>query len=128
MPTCSRRSSRVRCSYRAEFPSVKKASMESDGASVVGHRESGASTTLKRWLWGESATIVLLLAVSTVVLLGRLGTAELWTQEGRWAAICTHMIDSGDYGHPYLLGEPYYDKPLLSYWLMIGAAPIPGRL
>jgi 4-amino-4-deoxy-L-arabinose transferase-like glycosyltransferase len=84
--------------------------------------------TVKRWLWGESATIALLLTAAAVLLLARLGAPELWTQEGRWAAICSHMIDSGDYVHPYLFGEPYYDKPLLSYWLMIGVAWILGRL
>lgn len=84
--------------------------------------------TVQRWLWGESATIALLLAVSSAVLFAKLGTAELWTQEGRWAAICAHMIASGDYFHPYLFGEPYYDKPLLSYWLMIGVARLLGRL
>jgi hypothetical protein len=102
--------------------------MESDAAVAIGQRESFASGTVKRLLWGESATIVLLLTASAVVLLGRLGAAELWTQEGRWAAICSHMIDSSDCGHPYLFGEPYYDKPLLSYWLMIGAAWILGGL
>jgi 4-amino-4-deoxy-L-arabinose transferase-like glycosyltransferase len=102
--------------------------MESDSTVAIGQLESSASRAVKRWLWGESATIVVLLAASAVVLLAKLGTAELWTQEGRWAAICSHMIDSGDYGHPYLFGEPYYDKPLLSYWLMIGVAWILGQL
>ena len=102
--------------------------MEPDPAAAIRQRESSASITVKRWLWGESATIVLLLTVAAAVLLGRLGAAELWTQEGRWAAICAHMIASGDYFHPYLFGEPYYDKPLLSYWLMIGVARTLGRL
>jgi hypothetical protein len=84
--------------------------------------------TVKRWLWGESSTILLLLAVSSAVLFAKLGAAELWTHEGRWAAICAHMIASGDYLHPYLFGEAYYDKPLLSYWLMIGVARLLGRL
>jgi 4-amino-4-deoxy-L-arabinose transferase-like glycosyltransferase len=56
-----------------------------------------------------------------------LGAAELWTQEGRWGLICQQMQRSGDLLHPSLLGEPYYGKPLLSYWLMLLAAlPIGG--
>ncbi|HSD10668.1 MAG TPA: glycosyltransferase family 39 protein, partial [Candidatus Binatia bacterium] len=105
-----------------------EAFVEREGAAAIGHRESSASLAVKRWLWGDSATIVLLLTVSAAVLLGRLGAAELWTEEGRWAAICAHMVASGDYLHPYLYGEPYYDKPLLSYWLMVGAARTLGRL
>jgi 4-amino-4-deoxy-L-arabinose transferase-like glycosyltransferase len=35
---------------------------------------------------------------------------------------------SGDYVHPYLFDEEYYDKPLLSYWLMIGSARLFGVL
>jgi 4-amino-4-deoxy-L-arabinose transferase-like glycosyltransferase len=102
--------------------------VERQSAAVVGRPEGFRSTTLERWLWGDSATIFSLLAVASVVLLARLGAAELWTMEGRWAGICAHMIDSGDYFHPYLFGDPYYDKPLLSYWLMIGAARVLGRL
>jgi 4-amino-4-deoxy-L-arabinose transferase-like glycosyltransferase len=38
------------------------------------------------------------------------------------------MIRSGDYLHPYLYGNAYYDKPLLSYWLAIAVARAFGRL
>jgi 4-amino-4-deoxy-L-arabinose transferase-like glycosyltransferase len=38
------------------------------------------------------------------------------------------MIQSGDYLHPYLFGNAYYDKPLLSYWLAIAVARGIGRL
>jgi len=56
------------------------------------------------------------------------GAADLWTHEGRWAVICREMMRSGDYIHPYLFDEEYYDKPLLSYWLMIGSARLLGGL
>src|SRR5262245_35556093 len=73
-------------------------------------------------------TVPILLAASAALFFIRLGVAELWTHEGRWAAICSHMISSGDYLHPYLFGAEYYDKPLLSYWLMIAAARLLGGL
>ncbi len=83
---------------------------------------------IKRYLWGESATVFTLLAAAAVTLFAKLGAAELWTQEGRWEAISAHMISSGDFLHPYLYGSAYYDKPLLSYWLMLAASWIGGRL
>ena len=91
-------------------------------------RPTGSSRAPASWLWGESSSIILLLAISAVVLFVKLGAAELWTHEGRWAAVCSHMMRSGDYLHPYLYGAAYYDKPVLSYWLMIGAARLFGRL
>jgi 4-amino-4-deoxy-L-arabinose transferase-like glycosyltransferase len=48
--------------------------------------------------------------------------------EGRWAMICRDMMATGDYFHPMLLGESYYDKPAPSYWLMILAARLGGSL
>jgi len=72
--------------------------------------------------------LALLLGTAAVVLLLFLGSASLWTHEGRWAVICREMMRSGDYFHPYLFDEEYFDKPLLSYWLMIGCARIFGVL
>ncbi len=84
--------------------------------------------TLRRYLWGESASVTLLLGVTAAVFFVKLGAAELWTLEGRWAAVCEHMIQSGDYLHPYLFGDAYYDKPLLSYWLAVAVARAIGQL
>jgi 4-amino-4-deoxy-L-arabinose transferase-like glycosyltransferase len=83
---------------------------------------------IQRYLWGESGKVLWLLAASAIVLFAGLGGAELWTQEGRWAAICFHMMRSADYLHPYLYGHAYYDKPLGSYWLMVGAGWVLGGL
>jgi 4-amino-4-deoxy-L-arabinose transferase-like glycosyltransferase len=77
---------------------------------------------LRRYLWGDSGNILILLGVAVVLLFIKLGAAELWTLEGRWAGVCAHMMQSGDYLHPYLFGNAYYDKPLLSYWLAIAVA------
>lgn len=82
-----------------------------------------------RWLWGsEAARPTVLFAAGALALLVMLGASPLWTMEGRWAVICSEMMRSGDYLHPYLLDEPYYDKPLPSYWLMIGFARVLGDL
>jgi hypothetical protein len=56
-------------------------------------------------------TAVWLFSAAAILLFAHLGAAELRTLEGRWVAVCDHMMSSGDYLHPYLFGEPYYDKP-----------------
>src|SRR5437764_11174175 len=84
--------------------------------------------SLARRLWDQPSSARLLVATTALLLFVKLGAAELWTLEGRWAAICAHMLRSGDYLHPYLFGQAYYDKPLLSYWLMIASAGLLGRL
>jgi 4-amino-4-deoxy-L-arabinose transferase-like glycosyltransferase len=72
--------------------------------------------------------MIALLAAAAVLLILQLGARDLWTHERRNAAICLEMLRSGDYVHPRLFGEPYYDKPLLLYWLMIGLGRVLGGL
>jgi len=83
---------------------------------------------LAHWLWGPGAPRWLLHAASAAVLLVMLGSQNLWTHEGRWAVICQEMERSGDYFHPRLFEDDYFDKPLLSYWLMIAFARLLGGL
>ncbi|MEE8114109.1 MAG: hypothetical protein V3T23_07110, partial [Nitrososphaerales archaeon] len=70
-------------------------------------------------LWGMRPIPLLLWAAGVLMIFSLLGNRELWTLEGRWAAICMEMLLRSDYLHPYLLGKPYYDKPLLSYWMIL---------
>lgn len=79
-------------------------------------------------IWGPNARISYLIIAAAVMLLMMLGVRELWTQEWRWADISWNMIYSKDYLHPYLAGAAYYDKPLLSYWLMILCSHLVGSL
>lgn len=70
-----------------------------------------------------------ILGVATVaILLVCPGASSLWTLEGRTAVICREMMRSGDYFHPYLFDDEYFDKPLLPYWMIIGVARLTGRL
>ncbi|WP_064118142.1 ArnT family glycosyltransferase [Pseudomonas fluorescens] len=80
-----------------------------------------ASIKERRALW-------LLLAATAVMLLLGLGSRELWGAETRWANIALQMLQSGDYFDPYLKGDPYYDKPLLSYWLITASSWLTGGL
>ena len=70
----------------------------------------------------------LLLAATALMLLFGLGSRELWGAETRWANVALQMLQSGDYFDPYLKGDPYYDKPLLSYWLITASAWLAGGL
>ncbi|MCP4474854.1 MAG: phospholipid carrier-dependent glycosyltransferase [Gammaproteobacteria bacterium] len=66
--------------------------------------------------------------ISLLMLFFMLGQRGVWSQETRWTAIVGHMMASHDYLHPFLDGNNYYDKPLLSYWLIVIAAHISGGL
>ncbi len=71
---------------------------------------------------------LLLYTTAALLLLAMLGTNQLWTMEGRWAEICRQMVRTGDYLHPRLFQDDYYDKPVLSYWLMIVCSWFTGGL
>ena len=47
-----------------------------------------------------------------------LGHNALWASEGRWAEIVREMLLTGDWFHPAIDFVIYFDKPLLSYWLI----------
>jgi 4-amino-4-deoxy-L-arabinose transferase-like glycosyltransferase len=76
----------------------------------------------------DRRALLLLLVATALMLLVGLGSRELWGAETRWANIALQMLQSGDYFDPYLKGGPYYDKPLLSYWLITATAWLTGGL
>ena len=84
--------------------------------------------SLSNRLWDTDASVKFMLVAAAIMFFFMLGGRDLWTQEWRWANISWQMIYSGDYLHPYLAEHAYYDKPLLSYWLMIAVAKIIGSL
>ncbi len=49
-----------------------------------------------------------------------------WGSETRWLFIAREMIASGDWLDPRLHGQPYADKPLLSYWAVTACAWLLG--
>jgi len=77
-----------------------------------------------RWGWPDWAILML----GGVLLFTALGERSLWRSEGRWAEITREMFLTGDFFHPTIGGEPYFDKPLLTYWLVAAAAAISGRV
>jgi 4-amino-4-deoxy-L-arabinose transferase-like glycosyltransferase len=67
-------------------------------------------------------------SVAVFVSLAYIGANGLWGAEDRWAEIVREMRLTGDYFHPCINGVPYFDKPLLGYWLIALAAAITGQL
>lgn len=79
-------------------------------------------------LWSFLTHPAVLTVAVGLVLFFMLGAKEIWTQEWRWANICSEMMLRHDYFHPFLANRDYYDKPLLSYWLMIAFSYVVGGL
>lgn len=77
-------------------------------------------------LFDEKKGPVYLMAFSVILLFATLGLRPLWNMENRWASIVMTMLTTGDYVHPYLGQREYYDKPLLSYWLIVPFAKLLG--
>ena len=71
---------------------------------------------------------LLFAATATLLLFWGLGGRSLWAAEGRWAQITREMLLTGDFFHPTIGGEPYFDKPLLTYWLRAAIFALTGRL
>lgn len=72
--------------------------------------------------------VIALLLVILFLLFWGLGHRSLWASEGRWAEITREMFVTGDFFHPTIGGEPYFDKPLLTYWVIAAFSTVTGRL
>jgi len=77
-----------------------------------------------RWGWPDAA----ILLVGSLLLFTGLGVRSLWHSEGRWAEITREMLLTGDFLHPTIGGEPYFDKPVGTYWVVAATAAITGTL
>ena len=63
-----------------------------------------------------------------LLLFWGLGEVGLVRSESRWAEIVREMIRSGRWFDPTLNGETYFDKPLFSYWAVVAAHALTGKL
>lgn len=83
---------------------------------------------IEAYLWGDKGRFIYLWLAALLLLFIMLGAREIWTQEHRWADVVDYMLYSKDFLHPMLNGNEYYDKPLLSYWVIAGFAILTGDL
>lgn len=79
-------------------------------------------------LWDKKSSIMYLMLATVIMLFTCLGAREIWTQEHRWADIVSGMFFRHDFLHPYLGKADYYDKPLLSYWLVAAFSYLQGEV
>ncbi len=63
-----------------------------------------------------------MILIPLLPLFHNLGAGQLWGSEARWLSIAQSMRETGRWFEPILNGEPYWDKPLLSYWVIVLAS------
>ena len=72
-------------------------------------------------LTAEKLAGILFWVLAVLLLFLNLGIGGLRGSEGRWADVVRLMILNGDYLHPMINFEAYFDKPLVSYWIIAGS-------
>ena len=76
----------------------------------------------------SKASLILFSIIALCTLFIELGATSLWGSEDRWADVTKNILLSGDWFHPAINGKIYFDKPLISYWLIAIPAIITGVL
>jgi len=66
--------------------------------------------------------LAFLLGFSALLFAWQLGNSSVVSEEFRWAEIGREMRDTGNYFHPTINGQIYYDKPVGSYWFIVAAS------
>ncbi|MFQ5687665.1 MAG: ArnT family glycosyltransferase [Candidatus Scalindua sp.] len=73
-----------------------------------------------------SRDLVILFIVGLLVYFMNSGSLPLSHSEGRWGEIAREMELSHDWRSPTINGKIYWDKPVLSYWAILGVKRIVG--
>ena len=77
--------------------------------------------------WRELAYPLILLGVCLLLFFGPLNLRSLWeTDEARYAEIAREMLQSGDWITPRLNFVKYFEKPVLTYWLVAASFKLFG--
>ena len=77
---------------------------------------------------GKDYSAFIFWTMAVFILFWGLGGRQFYVAEGRWAEITREMFLKHDFFHPTINWEPYFDKPLLSYWLIALVSLITGAL
>jgi dolichol-phosphate mannosyltransferase len=85
----------------------------------VGHR-TGLESYPTRSLFRHPLAFGLVMLVAALMFLSRLHGPLLEPDEARYAEIPRQMLAEGHWSVPILHGQPYYHKPPLLYWLVMG--------
>jgi dolichol-phosphate mannosyltransferase len=76
--------------------------------------------------WPVSLGFWTVVVLAALLLFGNLRCPLLEPQEARYAEIPRQMLVQGCFTVPILHGQPYYDKPPLLYWLVMGCYTLFG--
>jgi 4-amino-4-deoxy-L-arabinose transferase-like glycosyltransferase len=79
-------------------------------------------------MWRARNASRIVLALTIILFFARLGERSLWSMEVRWGEIPREMRERGNWLTPTINGHLYYDKPLLSYWLVLSASALTGEV
>ncbi len=84
---------------------------------------SGTATLLRPRDGSVAVRHQLLIALAgTVIFFAGLGASRLWDEdEAEYSRCAREMMARGDWVVPTFNGEPWLEKPVLVYWLMIGS-------
>jgi len=75
-----------------------------------------------------SVRVTALAALLFVVLFWQLGSASFWDpDEAIYAETSREMLRTGDWLAPYYNEQPFFDKPILFYWLQAAGMAIAGQ-
>lgn len=74
----------------------------------------------------EWRSILIVIAVATLLFYTHLDSPLLEPEETRYAEIPRQMFVEGSWLVPAVHGQPYYDKPPLLYWLVMGSYQVLG--
>ncbi len=91
----------------------------------AGQPASGGSSC--RWSRQDWRLLALVLILGAVVFFPGLGTFSIIdSSEGYYAEASREMFESGDYITPHLNYRPWFEKPILTYWLMAASYHVFG--
>ncbi len=83
---------------------------------------TGTTAVRRRKISGEAVLYV----VAFIGIFAFLGTRSFYGSEDRWAEIIREMLLTNDFFHPATNFVVYFDKPVMSYWVVCLAAKILG--
>ena len=93
--------------------------MAEAGTEVTGANGRGPLSPRRPFLWKRAPSLLLLLAIPVFFLC--LGANSIWdANEAFYVETPRQMVLTGDYVNPSFNGEPRFNKPVLSYWIVAG--------
>ena len=113
--------------YRRQFPHCEPASADGQSQRVEGPRGEHDAETPAAIAVKHDYGLWLLAVVAAVMIFTNLGFPLSEPDETRYAHVARQMLDRGDWLVPRRAGEPFLDKPPLTYWFMAASMSVFGK-